>query len=59
MRNSGVVLTADSYCQTLFAITPLNWAEWQAVLYISAPVILIDEVLKFVTVRNLSWSTRP
>ncbi|TDL27549.1 Ca-transporting ATPase [Rickenella mellea] len=32
---------------SLFAITPLNWAEWKAVLLISAPVILIDEVLKF------------
>lgn len=36
---------------TLFAITPLNWTEWKAVLYFSAPVILIDEVLKFVSVR--------
>ncbi|EKM55663.1 uncharacterized protein PHACADRAFT_256444 [Phanerochaete carnosa HHB-10118-sp] len=34
---------------TLFAITPLNWTEWKAVLYFSVPVILIDEVLKFVT----------
>ncbi|KAG8906170.1 hypothetical protein FRC01_008106 [Tulasnella sp. 417] len=35
---------------TLFAITPLNWAEWKAVLIISAPVILIDEALKFISV---------
>ncbi|KAI0689133.1 calcium-transporting ATPase [Cytidiella melzeri] len=34
---------------TLFAITPLNWAEWRAVLYFSAPVVLIDEVLKFIS----------
>ncbi|EIN03660.1 calcium-transporting ATPase [Punctularia strigosozonata HHB-11173 SS5] len=33
----------------LFQITPLNWTEWKAVLLISAPVLLIDEVLKFVT----------
>jgi len=33
----------------LFAITPLNWLEWKAVLAISAPVILIDEILKFVS----------
>jgi Ca2+ transporting ATPase len=37
--------------QTLFAITPLNWVEWKAVLYLSAPVIIIDEVLKFISVR--------
>ncbi|CZT42798.1 calcium-transporting ATPase sarcoplasmic/endoplasmic reticulum type [Rhynchosporium secalis] len=34
--------------QTLFSILPLNWNEWQAVLVISAPVILIDEVLKLI-----------
>ncbi|KAG6888489.1 hypothetical protein C0995_007915 [Termitomyces sp. Mi166 len=34
---------------TLFAITPLNWIEWKAVLYLSAPVLVIDELLKFVT----------
>ncbi|KAF3769066.1 calcium-transporting ATPase activity/catalytic [Cryphonectria parasitica EP155] len=36
------------FLQTLFSILPLNWAEWKAVLIISAPVILIDEVLKFI-----------
>ncbi|KAG8861254.1 hypothetical protein FRB96_003204 [Tulasnella sp. 330] len=36
---------------SLFVITPLNWTEWKAVLIISAPVILIDEVLKFVTAK--------
>ncbi|BGP37892.1 hypothetical protein JCM10450v2_001828 [Rhodotorula kratochvilovae] len=34
---------------TLFQITPLNVAEWKAVVAISFPVILIDEVLKWVS----------
>jgi len=33
--------------QSLFSIVPLNWNEWKAVLLISAPIIAIDEVLKF------------
>ncbi|KAK2460569.1 hypothetical protein APHAL10511_007039 [Amanita phalloides] len=33
----------------LFAIMPLNWTEWQAVLYLSAPVLLLDELLKYIT----------
>ncbi|KAJ3043856.1 hypothetical protein HK097_001628 [Rhizophlyctis rosea] len=37
------------FFSTLFAITPLNVAEWKAVLLISAPVLLVDEVLKFVS----------
>jgi len=40
------------FLQGLFSIVPLDWNEWQAVLYISAPIILIDEALKFVE-RNL------
>ncbi|KAJ6092942.1 Sarcoplasmic/endoplasmic reticulum calcium ATPase 1 [Penicillium sp. IBT 16267x] len=39
------------FLQSLFAIVPLNWTEWQAVLVISAPVIVIDEILKFVERR--------
>lgn len=38
--------------QTLFAITPLNWIEWKAVLYLSAPVLVIDEILKFISVSS-------
>ncbi|KAL9714813.1 hypothetical protein Ac2012v2_001473 [Leucoagaricus gongylophorus] len=34
----------------LFAIAPLNADEWKAVLYISAPVLVIDELLKFISV---------
>ncbi|CAH2038415.1 unnamed protein product, partial [Thlaspi arvense] len=35
----------------LFSVTPLSWAEWTAVLYLSFPVIIIDELLKFLS-RN-------
>ena len=43
--------------QALFAITPLNWVEWQAVLYLSAPVLVIDEILKFISVSlsSMIW----
>jgi Ca2+ transporting ATPase len=37
------------FFRALFQITPLNWDEWRAVLYISAPVVLIDEVLKWIS----------
>ncbi|KAI9632420.1 calcium-transporting ATPase [Dioszegia hungarica] len=37
------------FFRSLFQITPLNWDEWQAVLLISAPVVVIDEVLKWVS----------
>ncbi|KAK0417321.1 hypothetical protein QR680_012943 [Steinernema hermaphroditum] len=36
---------------TIFQITPLCWAEWVAVLKISLPVVLLDELLKFIA-RN-------
>ncbi|KAL8172054.1 hypothetical protein V2J09_023858 [Rumex salicifolius] len=35
----------------LFSVTPLTWEDWKAVLYLSFPVIIIDEVLKFLS-RN-------
>ena len=37
--------------RTLFSITELNYDEWVAVLAISFPVILVDEVLKFASRR--------
>lgn len=36
------------FLQSLFNILPLNWLEWKAVLAISAPVIVIDELLKYI-----------
>jgi P-type Ca2+ transporter type 2A len=39
------------FLQGLFSIVPINWAEWQAVLLLSAPVIIIDEGLKFLERR--------
>lgn len=44
------------FFSTLFSILPLNWEEWQAVLWISLPVIVIDEVLKFV---SRTWIAPP
>ncbi|KAL1806157.1 hypothetical protein ACET3Z_029225 [Daucus carota] len=38
----------------LFSVTPLTWAEWTVVLYLSFPVIIIDEILKFFS-RNSGW----
>ena len=36
----------------MFAIAPLDWIEWKAVLLLSAPVVLIDELQKLLTVRH-------
>ncbi|XP_048742534.1 calcium-transporting ATPase sarcoplasmic/endoplasmic reticulum type-like isoform X6 [Ostrea edulis] len=36
------------FMATIFQITPLNVAEWIAVLKISIPVIILDETLKFI-----------
>ncbi|KAI1208902.1 calcium-transporting ATPase sarcoplasmic/endoplasmic reticulum type [Annulohypoxylon truncatum] len=45
------------FLQGLFSILPLNWMEWKAVLIISAPVILIDEVLKAIERQLLLQKT--
>ncbi len=34
-----------------FSVTALAWGEWRAVLWLSAPVILVDEALKVVSRR--------
>nr|ACX35339.1 calcium-transporting ATPase variant 2 [Lumbricus rubellus] len=45
-----MILEVD-FLSAVFQITPLNIEEWLAVLKISFPVILIDEVLKFIARR--------
>ncbi|KAG6039892.1 hypothetical protein E4U41_001850 [Claviceps citrina] len=44
------------FLQNLFAIVPLNVTEWKAVVIISAPVILLDEILKLIE-RNFFMQT--
>lgn len=36
----------------LFGITHLDWAEWRLVLLVSAPVIMVDEVMKWFSRRG-------
>ncbi|KAF2749436.1 calcium ATPase [Sporormia fimetaria CBS 119925] len=46
------------FLQGLFSVVPLNGSEWKAVLGISAPIVIIDEVLKFVE-RKFYMQTSP
>jgi len=42
----------------VFSIAPLNWEEWKAVLSLSAPVLVLDEVLKFISVNFIEPPAR-
>ena len=42
------ILLYTPILQMVFGIVPLNWDEWQIVLGWSAPIILIDEGLKYI-----------
>ncbi|KAN0107161.1 calcium ATPase [Russula decolorans] len=46
------------FLTSLFAIAPLDWIEWKAVLLLSAPVVLIDELLKLLTTTLVSPPTK-
>ncbi|KAJ2065891.1 hypothetical protein GGI08_002144 [Coemansia sp. S2] len=36
------------FFNSVFSVAPLGLAEWKAIIYISAPIILVDEALKWV-----------
>jgi Ca2+ transporting ATPase len=44
------------FMRGLFQITPLNWVEWKAVVAISFPVLVIDEILKWVSLTFIGES---
>jgi len=52
------ILLYTPILQSIFGIVPLGWPEWQIVLGWSAPIIFIDEVLKFVE-RGWFMQTTP
>ncbi|KAF9284196.1 hypothetical protein BGZ88_010100 [Linnemannia elongata] len=46
------------FFSNLFMILPLNVEEWKAVVYISLPVIFIDEILKLISRTFISPATK-
>uniref|UniRef100_H2RWV6 Calcium-transporting ATPase n=1 Tax=Takifugu rubripes TaxID=31033 RepID=H2RWV6_TAKRU len=42
----------------IFQVTPLRWSQWIVVLKISFPVILLDEVLKYISRNHLEGMFR-
>jgi Cation transporting ATPase, C-terminus len=41
-----VMILYVPWAAALFSVTALSWADWAAVLWLSAPVVLLDECLK-------------
>ncbi|KAH9057089.1 hypothetical protein EDB83DRAFT_2521029 [Lactarius deliciosus] len=46
------------FFSAIFAIAPLDWIEWKAVLWLSAPVLLVDEALKLLSTIIPSSQTK-
>jgi Ca2+ transporting ATPase len=46
------------FFQKIFSVAPLNFEEWMAVVWLSFPVILLDEMLKFVSRKLIQGSIR-
>ena len=42
------VVLYTPFIAQIFSVTPLDWHDWKLVLVFSLPVILVDEILKFV-----------
>jgi len=63
---ASIVLSMVLHCGILyiplftdvFAIAPLNWEEWKAVLCLSGPVLVLDEALKLISVTFIDPPTR-
>lgn len=52
------VLLYVEFMSKVFSVTPLNGEEWWTVLQFSFPVILLDEILKFVSRRYIDVDPR-
>lgn len=59
MCNTPILSTHSICChvlsQVIFQITPLDTTQWMMVLKISLPVILLDELLKFLARHYLEF----
>lgn len=53
---SGMLWLCDP--QAVFQVTPLSIEEWVTVMKFSIPVVLLDEVLKFVARKISDGNTR-
>lgn len=53
-----VVLYVD-ILSTVFSVCPLNLYEWIAVLKMSVPVLLLDEILKFIARKFVDYAPSP